>query len=244
MSDITQKQSSRLIAACIAFITKAGAALELKIQEGTTAVIRHGRLFHDVDKAKEWVTTIRSVMPGYAVNQLEAYIQKYSPIKFEYSADKMNVVGVKEAKDEMGNLIKAYATDETLDAAPFRLEKAVKKQNQKEIAPFSFKLYQERLASLETQLTQAGKADGRGLLGKDGRILHENDKDYKAVYDSLYNAIHAHRLMAANISTLVGAGTPAAATAEVSKQKAVRIQKKAKAVKVSPAGSTAVPVAA
>lgn len=208
------KQSTALCNKIIAQVTKAGESFEALIQKGIKAVIRHGEKYHDVDPAKRFVIAVQTSVPGYAVNQLIQFIQRMSPIVFEYDATKTKIVGVGEAKDDKGNLKKAYQQDDVLDKAPFILEKPLRDQNQRAIEPFSMKLYKNRLSSLEDQLRKAGDKDGRGLLDAQGKTVHKGDATYEATFNSLYNAIHQHRMMADNISVFVNSGGPAAAVTE------------------------------
>lgn len=185
----TAKQSYAHVMKLITEIGKQGSAFQTLVNEGVKACMAHAREHHDVTVFVKLVNTISETCGIVVVNEIRAYIERYAPVAFEYAADdkgKTKPINATEKKDENGELVKPYATDEQVSERPVHLEKSVTNRTQKAIEPISYAFMRNNIARILTQLQKAGDEDGRGILGPDGKGGEKTYKKGMPGYDSLY----------------------------------------------------------
>lgn len=181
----TAKQSYAQVMKLITEIGKSGAAFQALVNEGVKVCIAHAREHHDVTVFVRLVNTISETCGIVVVNEIRAYIERYAPVAFEYAADdkgKTKPINATEKKDENGELVKPYATDEQVDERPVHLEKSVNNRTQKAIEPISYNMMRQNLARMLTQLNKAGDEDGRGILGSDAKTYKKGMPGYDSLY--------------------------------------------------------------
>lgn len=182
----TAKQSYALVMKLITEIGKQGTAYQTLIHDGVKACIAHAREHHDVTVFVKLVNTVSETCSLVVVNEIRAYVERYAPVAFEYAPEdkgKTKPINAKEKKDENGELIKPYATDEQVDEKPVHLEKSVTNRTQKAIEPISYAFMRQNIARMLTQLQKAGDDDGRGILSADGKTLKKGMPGYDALFN-------------------------------------------------------------
>lgn len=181
----TAKQSAANIMKLITEIGKQGAAYQALINDAIKACIAHGREHHDVTLMMRLVNTISETCGIVVVNEIKAYFERYSPVQFEYAADdkaKRNPINATEKKDENGELVKPYATDEQVTEKPIQAEKSVAKRTKDNIEPFSYAMLRQRIGAFQSQLSKSGDSEGRGILGPDGKTYRKGQPGYDGLY--------------------------------------------------------------
>lgn len=181
----TAKQSYAHVMKLITEIGKQGTIFQSLVHDGIKACNAHAREHHDVTVFVKLVNTISESCTMMVVNEIRAYVERYAPVQFEYDpADKGKTkpVNATEKKDENGELVRPYLTDEEMDKRPVHLEKSVANRTQKSIEPISYAFMRQNIARLLTQLNKAGDPDGRGILDADGKTLKKGMPGFDSLY--------------------------------------------------------------
>lgn len=221
---MSEKTSSKSILSRIQNIGKMGMKFTQEVHETAKLCISHARLYHDVTLMMHLVNTLSESCPAYTANELVQWFKKHSPVKFEYNEDKKTLRNATEDKDKDGKLVREYAQEEILDKSPMHLSPETSKRTQQEIEPISFKWFQQRAGSFLNQLKKAGKVDGRGLMGADGKVLFEGDDSYKQAFD-------AYADVCKGIISAAGKIIPLAVMPQTETLRAANKQKKDKLIK-------------